>query len=130
MLGLTLKYLEVSGNGNPELAALVMAARRAKSLNTNLRLSTLEALFWLRCNPLALKTGHNPFFFGKKTGCPETARFFLVKKRAVQRHPVFFWYKNGLSGDSPFCFGKKTGCVAGDGQPVFLPKKNGLLTLF
>ena len=27
-------YLEVSGNGNPELAALVMAARRAKSLNT------------------------------------------------------------------------------------------------
>ena len=62
------------------------------------------SLFWLRCNPMALKPGHNPFFFGKKTGCPETARFFLVKnglsgdspfflvkKRAVRRQPVFFW---------------------------------------
>ena len=61
------------------------------------------SLFWLCCNPPALKTGHNPFFFGKKTGCPETTRFFLVKKRVV-------W----LGTDIPF----------------FYQKKNGLLTLF
>ena len=70
------------------------------------------SLFWLRCNPprsllcacvpqgyselVALKTGHNPFFFGKKTGCPETARFFLVKKRVV-------W----LGTDNPFFYQKK-----------------------
>ena len=38
-----------------------------------------------------------------------TTRFFLVKKRAIKRQPVFF--------------GKKTGCVAGDRPPVFLQKK-------
>ena len=56
-----------------------------------------SALFWLRCTPLALRKGHNPFFVGKKTGCQETARFFLVKKRVV-------W----LGTDNPFFYQKKT----------------------
>ena len=52
-------------------------------------------------NPLALKEGHNPFFVGKKTGCLETTRFFLVKKRVV-------WLGTGT--DNPFFYQKKTGC--------------------
>ena len=70
-------------------------------------MSTQDACHFVSIVPLATswrqKQVTTRFFFGKKTGCQETTRFF---------------------------FGKKTGCVAGDGQPVFLPKKNGLLTHF
>ena len=66
-----------------------------------------------------------PCFLGAlmTSSCGIQKRFFSVEKwRISQCNPLVL-----KIGYNPFFFGKKT-VVAGDGQPVFFRKKNGLLT--
>ena len=56
----------------------------------------LTARFFLVKKRVVRPQPHNPFFYQKKTGCLWTARFFTKKKRAVSGQPVFLPKKNGL----------------------------------
>ena len=81
------------------------------------------------CNPPVLKTGHNPFFFGKNTGCQGITHFFTKKTGCGWGRTRFFSpKKNGLwLGTDPFFSPKKNATDPFLGRKTFFSVKSKMM---